>query len=85
MAGKRPGPIRLWVSGSAVSAMNESELRFAVGTPTWTSTNSWKANVAGEHVYVVCRDNFEEIRATCILLPSKKPPGASASRRACRG
>jgi len=40
----------------------KSPVRFAVGTPSGLSTNSWKIWVHREDTYVACRDNFREIK-----------------------
>jgi hypothetical protein len=42
----------------------QSTFRFAVGTPMGLSTNSWRAWVGGQDVYVKCRDNFNEVKAS---------------------
>lgn len=38
--------------------------RFAIGTPAGPSTNSWRVWAHGEDVYVKCRDNFREMKAS---------------------
>lgn len=60
-----PSPIHLWVNPPQTSLpVRESPLRVAVGTPTGPSTNSWRVWLHGNDVYVQCRDNFRELKAS---------------------
>lgn len=59
------GKVHLWVNPPDTRLpLVRQPLRFAVGTPTGASTNSWKVWVHGDDVYVSCRDNFREIKVS---------------------
>lgn len=44
--------------------LTRSPIRFAIGTPMGPSTNSWRVWVQGRDIYVKCRDNFGEVKAS---------------------
>ena len=57
--------INVWVSPpNTPLPVKRSEVRFAIGTPSGRSSNSWKVWVRGQDTYVACRDNFREIKVS---------------------
>lgn len=69
MNDKAESPLRdkvhLWVNPPDTRLpLVRQPLRFAVGVPTGTSTNSWKVWVRGNDVYVACRDNFRAVKVS---------------------
>ncbi|WNM62013.1 hypothetical protein [Candidatus Nitrospira neomarina] len=58
-----PGVIHVWVSPpNAPIPTTRDPVRIAVGTPDGVSSNSWRVWVKGLDTYVMCRDNFREIK-----------------------
>jgi len=58
-------PIHVWVNPPDTPLpLTQSPVRVAVGTPTGPSTNSWRLWVQGDDIYVKCRDNFRELKAS---------------------
>lgn len=56
---------RIWVNPPETSIpLTRSPVRFAVGTPTGASTNSWKVWVRKDDIYVACRDNFSGFKVS---------------------
>ncbi len=65
MADELTPPIHVWVFPPDRSMpATGRDLRVAIGTPGGPSTNSWKLWVKGHDVYMKCRDNFRELKAS---------------------
>ena len=57
--------MQIWVNPpSTPLPIARSPLRLAIGTPAGPGTNSWRVWTQGEDVYVKCRDNFAELKAS---------------------
>jgi hypothetical protein len=57
--------IFVWVSPPDTKIpLTTSPIRFAVGTPTGRSSNSWKVWTTGHDAYIACRDNFREFKVS---------------------
>jgi hypothetical protein len=45
-------------------ALQQSRVRFAVGTPTSSSSNSWRVWTRGLDTYIACRDAYREVKVS---------------------
>jgi len=58
-------PIHVWVNPpNTPLPLTASPVRVAIGTPRGQSSNSWRLWVQGEDIYVKCRDDFRELKAS---------------------
>ena len=58
-------PVQVWVDPpSTALPLRKQPFRVAVGTPHGASSNSWKVWKRGLDVYVACRDNFQQLKAS---------------------
>lgn len=44
--------------------LRRSPVRFAVGSPNGTTSNTWRVWTNGDDVYLACRDNFKETKVS---------------------
>jgi hypothetical protein len=60
-----PNEIGIWVNPPDTQLpLKHREVRFAIGTPSGWSTNSWKVWVRKQDTYIACRDNFREMKVS---------------------